>query len=72
MLSLQHDDQREWWELTQQHNSFETVNALFPAGQLMFVTISPDMPSPIATSLVSAGILGLCIFHSKQLKIQND
>ncbi len=64
VLTLKHLGQQEWWELTQKNNSNERANSLFPDGKLMFVTVSSDMPSPIATSIVSAGIIGLCIFES--------
>ncbi len=59
--------QQEWWELTQDQNPYEPCNSLFPTGNLNFVTISTSMPSAITTSLVSAGIIGLCILIFKLL-----
>jgi hypothetical protein len=56
---------QEWWQITQLPNSNENrAKSLFTASGLQYVSISAQIPTGLASTLVSAGIIGLCIpFH---------
>lgn len=53
---------QEWWELSQLGLPNTVAQyLLFPAGPISWATISTTMPSALTSTLVSAGIIGLCI-----------